>query len=65
MYDKGALSVVVLVAALGLGGCWESTDVTVHNPGQYKGPADPLLQQDAAAREQTLRERFELVQLDR
>ena len=32
-----------VVLAAGLAGCWDSTEVTVHNPGEYKGPADPLL----------------------
>ena len=53
------------VLAAGLAGCWDSTEVTVHNPGQYKGEKDPLLAQPASARTGTLTERFELVQMDR
>lgn len=38
----GALAVLGLMA-LALGGCYESAeDVTLHEPGVYKGPADPL-----------------------
>ncbi len=29
--------------AVGLTGCYESTDVTRFEPGQYKGADDPLL----------------------
>lgn len=28
--------------ALGLSGCYESTGVTMHEPGEYKGAQDPL-----------------------
>ena len=28
--------------ALGLAGCYESTGVTMHEPGEYKGAQDPL-----------------------
>jgi len=61
---------VMAMTGLGLGvatlsGCWEDTDVTIHEPGAYKGPADPLLAQDAGARESVLKERFQMVQTDR
>ena len=54
-----------VVLAVGLAGCWDSTEVTVHNPGQYKGPEDPLLSQAPSARAGTLEERFQSVQADR
>ena len=54
-----------LTAALALAGCWESTDVTVHEPGKYKGAKDPLLSQQASSRTESLRQRFQLVQADR
>ena len=54
-----------VVLAAGLAGCWDTTDVTVHNPGEYKGPADPLLAQSASARSASLTERFQTVQTDR
>ena len=53
------------VLAAGLAGCWDSTEVTVHNPGEYKGPPDPLLAQSASARAGTLNERFQRGQVDR
>lgn len=66
MHSKSALGIgAVLLGGIALSGCWESTDVTVHTPGEYKGTPDPLLQQDAATRQDTLRQRFELVQVDR
>ena len=57
------VAAVVLVA--GLAGCWDSTEVTVHNPGEYKGEQDPLLAQSASARSETLTRRFQTVQADR
>ena len=54
-----------VVLAAGLAGCWDTTDVTVHNPGEYKGPPDPLLAQSASARSETLSKRFQSVQIDR
>ena len=54
-----------VVLAAGLAGCWDSTEVTVHNPGEYKGQADPLLSQAASARSRSLMERFQRVQADR
>ena len=51
------------VVALGLGGCLESADVTVHEPGKYKGSVDPLLSQ--SSRDDVLQKRFQLVQTDR
>ena len=53
------------VAALALGGCLESPEVTVHEPGKYKGKDDPLLAQQVASREQQLQKRFQDVQVDR
>lgn len=55
----------VLSAAALLAGCYESADVTIHEPGEYKGPTDPLLKADPAQRAATLEERFNLVQTDR
>jgi hypothetical protein len=54
-----------VVLATGLAGCWDSTEVTVHNPGEYKGEQDPLLAQPASSRTETLTKRFQLVQADR
>ena len=54
-----------LMAALGLAGCWESSDITVHEAGKYKGGKDPLLNQQASSRAESLQKRFQLVQSDR
>ena len=60
-----ALAFVLSVVSLGLSGCWESSDVTVHEAGQYKGAKDPLLAQQGAARGEALKKRFQLGQMDR
>lgn len=53
------------LAGLLLAGCYESADVTVYEPGVYKGAQDPLLQSKADARSETLQKRFTMVQTDR
>lgn len=59
------LLAAVAVSAL-LAGCYqESGDVTLHKPGVYKGDSDPLLKSDAKSRDETLADRFKLVQTDR
>ena len=66
MKRRGALTIAVLASAVALTGCYESTDVTVHDQGKYKGMKDPLLDAKATAeREETLQKRFQLVQVDR
>ena len=62
---NATLTVAAVVLSAGLAGCWDSTEVTVHNPGEYKGEADPLLAQSASTRTDTLTKRFQLVQVDR
>ena len=47
-----------------LAGCYEDPKVTLHEPQVYKGDKDPLTS-DAASRQEELRKRFELVQIDR
>lgn len=41
----GRLTVALLVAASAaiLAGCYEDTDITLHDPGVYRGAKDPLL----------------------
>lgn len=57
---------VLCVALVGLSGCYESADVTVHEPGVYKGTKDPLLaMQRTPEQQEKLRQRFNLVQPDR
>lgn len=63
---KTILCLATLCAALTLTGCYESPDVTLHEPGVYKGAEDPLLAkaQDRGHAD-TLRERMLAVQTDR
>ncbi len=58
-------TLVAACSMLALGGCYESPSVTVHDPGVYKGPQDPLAKSSAASRTETLQKRFTLVQTDR
>ena len=59
------LAAALAAATLMLSGCWESSEVTVHEAGKYKGSADPLMAQQAASRSEALKKRFQLVQTDR
>ena len=67
MTTKVLFPAAVLAAVVVLGGCYEDTDVVLHEQGgEYKGMRDPL--QDpklTAEREDTLAKRFQLVQVDR
>ncbi len=46
--------------------CYESPGVALHEPGVYKGAADPLLARQRSDKQQAiLRERFAQVQTDR
>ena len=62
-----------LALAAGLGvvllcstGCTEKTSVTLHEPGVYKGDADPLLaKQEDPEHIETLQQRFVRGQTDR
>jgi len=63
MRNKFTLMLAV-VAMLGLSGCWESSDVTMHEAGKYMGAKDPLAT-SGASRAEGLEKRFQLVQVDR
>jgi len=66
MQLRTTLSLILSLLILGLAACYESPDVTVHQPGVYKGDKDPLLEkQRTSDQQQRLRERFNLVQTDR
>lgn len=55
-----------ITAVLLLTGCAESTDVTLHKPGVYKGPTDPLIEkQRSPAQQEALLARFNQIQKDR
>lgn len=43
MVRRGVLTAGALALAVVLSGCYESTEVTRFEPGQYKGADDPLL----------------------
>ncbi len=40
---RSLLAVGAIALTVGLTGCYESSDVTRFEPGQYKGADDPLL----------------------
>ncbi len=66
--ERKRLLVWALVGAglVGLAGCYESADVTLHRPGEYKGKVDPLLTQARSPQhEEELRERLMSIQTDR
>jgi hypothetical protein len=56
----------LLAFILTLSGCYQSADVTMHEPGEYKGASDPLLAfEGSSEHQQKLLERFNQVQTDR
>jgi hypothetical protein len=58
----GGLALLAVLAT----GCGRATDVTVYEPGVYKGPKDPLLALHATAEHKALlQERFTKGQTDR
>ncbi|MCU0971969.1 MAG: hypothetical protein MUF57_09345 [Gammaproteobacteria bacterium] len=58
----GSLALLAVLAT----GCGRATDVTVYEPGVYKGPQDPLLKMHATAEHKAqLQERFAKGQADR
>lgn len=60
------LAACVVAAFAALAGCHEPVSVTVYEPGEYKGAADPLLKQHATAEHKAaLQKRFETGQSDR
>lgn len=66
MSVRVGLLALVLPLSMALYGCYESPDVTVFEPGVYKGKSDPLLdKQKSAQRDQQLADRFNAVQTDR
>jgi len=66
MHGKLGILIIAAVVLTALAGCYGSPDTTIHKPGVYKGPMDPLLAKERDPQQQTaLRERFDLVQRDR
>lgn len=61
-----ALSGCILVLGVLLAGCYDDPDVTIHEPGVYKGKHDPLLEKmQTASLQGELDDRFRSVQMDR
>jgi hypothetical protein len=59
------ITAAVITASV-LWGCYESPDITIHEPGVYKGKQDPLLSKERQpAQKELLVERFHKVQIDR
>lgn len=40
----GKACAVAVLASAALAGCYDDSEVTVHEPGEYKGPEDPLVE---------------------
>lgn len=61
-----AMAVALAFLPMSLTACAERADVTLHEPGVYKGGADPLLaKQEDPQHIETLQERFAKGQTDR
>lgn len=54
----------IVIAFMGLSACYEDTDVTIHEPGVYKGGEDTHAL-SAEERAEILAKRFNQVQTDR
>lgn len=60
------LSAAVVFLGFALAGCSDSTDVTLHKPGVYKGSVDPLIEKQRSPQQQErLVARFNQIQTDR
>ena len=57
---------LLMMATIAIGGCYEDPDITLHDPGVYRGTTDPLLAKQANPEQQAkLAERFRQGQSDR
>ncbi|MEJ2344551.1 MAG: hypothetical protein P8076_03390 [Gammaproteobacteria bacterium] len=66
MKRRVALTVLAAITTAGVAGCYQSPDVSMHEPGVYKGGRDPLQALEKKPEQQKkLQERFNLVQVDR
>ena len=60
------LLAAVCLTALSMVGCYDSVDITWYEPGEYKGPRDPLLRQlENPNLQKQLDERIREIQTDR
>lgn len=55
---------LIIIAMLGLTACYEDTDVTLHEAGEYKGSPDHHAK-TPEERAEILKQRFNQVQTDR
>ncbi len=62
MQKKLIVILLVLSGSLALSGCLEDFQVTLHEPGVYMGPSDPLLETSQTA---ALADRLNTGQTDR
>ena len=62
MYKKFIAIFLIIIGSLTLSGCLENLPVTLHEPGVYMGPADPLLETSQSS---ALAERLATGQMDR
>ena len=61
-----ALAAVLAILSTGMTACAERAEVTLHEPGVYKGGADPLLAKQRDPQQvEALQERFAKGQSDR
>lgn len=59
-------SIGLMLPLLLLGGCYESPDIEIYEPGVYKGEGDPFLEKSAEPEHQEqLRQRLARGQTDR
>lgn len=63
---RTGIAVLAASLSLALGACFEQPEIVLHEPGEYKGPRDPLLQvAGTEASNQALAERLRSIQTDR
>jgi hypothetical protein len=65
-FSKFTAFIILSVSILLLSGCYEEPEVQVHEPGQYMGAKDPLLEVAGTQQQQDrLAERLKMIQTDR
>ncbi|MBD3609407.1 MAG: hypothetical protein HUJ30_02555 [Gammaproteobacteria bacterium] len=66
MFKKLSVLIPVAVLSVVLTGCYESVSFTIHSPGSYKGPTDPLVAvSKSSEHQQRLLKRLQATQMDR
>jgi len=63
---RAAGCILALLLAIWAPGCYESPDLTYHEPGVYKGSEDPLLKRQSSLEYLVeIHKRFRTIQTDR